>query len=77
MTDNHENPLARKDSTARYMNAYERAHARQHMEQAMALADWTIRAWDGVRAASNRIGNYLGRAFAPQRQRTSAVSLPD
>ena len=77
MTDNHENPLARKDSTARYMNAYERAHARQHMEQAIALADWSIRAWDGVRAAPNRIGNFLRRALAAQRQRTRAVSYPD
>ena len=76
MIDNQENPLALKESTARYMNAYERAHARQHMEQAMALADWSIRAWDGVRAAPNRIGNLL-RAFAAQRQRTRAVSYPD
>lgn len=51
------------DSTARYMNAYERAHARQHMEQAMALADLSLRAWDGIRAAAIRVANlFRGQA---------------
>ena len=78
MTDNHENPLALKHSSARYMNAYERARARQHMEQAMVLADWTLRAWEGVRAALNPVGNFLRGAFAPLRRRTAkAVSYRD
>ena len=47
------------DSTARYMNAYERAHARQHMEQAMALADLSARAWGGIRAAASRVANLV------------------
>ena len=39
------------ESSERYMNTYERAHAREYMEQAMALADWGARAWDRIRAA--------------------------
>ena len=67
MNDRHETHLATNDSTERYMNAYERAHARQHMEQAMALADWSVRAWDGMRAALNRGVNALRRAGSPRR----------
>jgi hypothetical protein len=52
-------PVTPNDSTARYMNAYERAHARQHMEQAMALADLSLRAWGGIRAAVTRVANLL------------------
>jgi hypothetical protein len=66
MSDNHENPLALKDSSVRYMNAYERARARQRMEQAMALVDRSIHTWAAVRAALNRVGNSLRGAFVPQ-----------
>jgi hypothetical protein len=66
MNDNDAKPIAANDSSERYMNAYERAHARQHMEQAMALAEWSIRACDGVRAALNRIGNVFRGTFARQ-----------
>jgi hypothetical protein len=61
----HDTP---KESSERYMNAYERAHARQHMEQAMALADWSIRAWDGIRSTLNRVGNALRHTFTQDRQ---------
>ena len=53
------NAVTPNDSTARYMNAYERAHARQHMEQAMALADLSLRAWGGIRAGVTRVANLL------------------
>ena len=51
------------ESSARYMNAYERAHARAYMEQAMALADWGICTGDRVRAAIKRVRNAIGRTF--------------
>ena len=51
------------ESSERYMNAYDRAHAREHMEQAMALADWGARAWDRIRAAIKPVRNAIGRTF--------------
>jgi hypothetical protein len=69
MNDNYQKYEAPVHSSERYMNAYERARARQHMEQAMALADWSIRAWDGLRAALNRAGSTLRRTVARDRQR--------
>jgi hypothetical protein len=57
MNEIDRNRVAPNDSTARYMNAYERAHARQHMEQAMVLADLSLRAWGGIRAAVTRVAN--------------------
>lgn len=63
------------ESSERYMNAYERAHAREYMEQAMALADWSVRAWDRVRAALKRVGNLLRGTFVEERRGTDeAVS---
>lgn len=59
MNDIDRKRVTPNDSSARYMNAYERAHARQHMEQAMALADLGLRAWGGIRAAVTRVANLL------------------
>lgn len=51
------------ESSERYMNAYERAHAREYLEQAMALADWGTRAWDRIRAAIKPVRNAIGRSL--------------
>jgi len=42
------------NTSERYMNAYERAHARAYMEQAMALADWGVRISERIGAAIER-----------------------
>jgi hypothetical protein len=69
MNEERQNPFAPNNSSTRYMNAYESAHARERMEQAMALADWSIRAWDGLRAALKRVGNRLRRPFVEEQRR--------
>ncbi len=75
MNDKRETLFAPNDSSTRYMNAYERAHARERMEQAMALADWTIRAWDRIRAVLTGVRTAGSRAFVQIRQRADdAVS---
>jgi len=50
-------------SSARYMNAYERAHARAYMDQAMALADCTIRISERIGASIKRARDALRRTF--------------
>lgn len=75
MNDKRQQPFAPDDSSTRFMNAYERALARERMEQAMALADWSIRAWDGLRAVLKRVGNLFRRTFVEERRRAEeAVS---
>ena len=69
MKGDNEKDLALTHSSVRYMNVYERAHARERMEQAMALADWSIRAWDGIRAVLNRIGKAARRTMRQDRRR--------
>jgi len=61
------------DSSERYMNAYERAHAREYMAQAMTLADWSIRTGDRIRAAIKRVRSALGRPFAEGTRRADEV----
>ena len=63
MNRNLEKPATVPDSSERYMNAYERAHARDYMEQALALADWSIRTGERIRAAIKRVRNGFGRTF--------------
>jgi len=63
MNRNLEKPATMPDSSERYMNAYERAHAREHMEQALALADWGIRTGNRIRAAIELVRNGFGRTF--------------
>jgi len=58
-----EKHAAPADSSERYMNAYERAHAREYMQQALALADWSIRTGDRIRAAIKRVRNAIGGTF--------------
>ena len=78
MKSNTERHIPPALSSVRYMNAFERAHARQRMEQAMALADWGIGAWDTARAAANRVRNLLRGGLAQLRRRTTrAASYPD
>ena len=77
MKTNTERHIPPTLSSVRYMNAFERAHARQRMEQAMALADWGVGAWDSVRAAANRVRNLLRGAFSRRSRTTRAVSYPD
>ena len=69
MNRNLEKPATVPDSSERYMNAYERAHAREYMEQALALADWGIRTGDRIRAAIKRVRNAFGRTFVEGQQR--------
>ena len=69
MKANTEKHTVQTHSSVRYMNVYERAHARERMEQAMALADWSIRAWDGIRAVLNRIGKAARRTSMQDRRR--------
>jgi len=61
------------DSSERYMNAYERAHAREYMAQAMTLADWSIRTADRIRAAIERVRGSIGRTFAEGSRRADEV----
>jgi hypothetical protein len=61
------------DSSEHYMNAYERAHARAYMEQALALADWGIRTGDRIRAAIKRVRNAIGATFVNERRRRDDV----
>ena len=74
MNDKRGKALVPSDSSMRYMNVYERAHARERMEQAMAFADWSGRAWDGIRAALKRAGTALRRTFVGERRADEAVS---
>lgn len=58
-----EKHAAPADLSERYMNAYERAHAREYMQQALALADWGIRTGDRIRATIKRVRNAIGCRF--------------
>jgi hypothetical protein len=61
MNIDHKMPVRPEQSSERYMNAYERAQARHHMEQAIALADWSVYAWGRVRTGLKRVGRVLRR----------------